>query len=212
MQWCHFWGISQKRKVEGSRAFSQKVHACIGCPVTTYFFEEPSFGALLLSLGVPCMATILRRHGSHSNHSMSLEVSIVQHLNYDSAAWRLHGLIPMHSFFIYNGWSGIYLFSLTDFDCKSLIPTCKVAMRASLIFKEFTTSVSARDMTWWQRAWDLHSRFWIRVRTCTSCKSLGQPGFYLLIWAHKILFSEMRFPWIQKKRVHEIVNITASLL
>jgi len=25
-------------------------------------------------------------------------------------------------------------------------------------------------------------------QACTSCKSLGQPGFYSLIWAHKVRF------------------------
>jgi len=47
---------------------------------------------------------------------------------------------------------------------------------------------SPRGVTWWQRAWDLHSRSWVRVRACTSCKSLGQPRFYSLTWAHKVRF------------------------
>jgi hypothetical protein len=44
-------------------------------------------------------------------------------------------------------------------------------------------------VVWWQRAWDLHSRSWVRVRACTSCKSLRQPGFYSLTWVHKVCFS-----------------------
>jgi hypothetical protein len=43
-------------------------------------------------------------------------------------------------------------------------------------------------VVWWQRAWDLHSRSWVRVRACTSCKSLRQPGFYSLTWIHKVCF------------------------
>jgi len=41
---------------------------------------------------------------------------------------------------------------------------------------------------WWQRARDLHSRSRVRVRACISCKSLGQPRFYSLTWAHKVRF------------------------
>jgi len=48
---------------------------------------------------------------------------------------------------------------------------------------------SPRGVAWWQRAWDLHSRSRVRVRACTSCKSLGQLGFYSLTWAHKVRFS-----------------------
>jgi hypothetical protein len=48
--------------------------------------------------------------------------------------------------------------------------------------------MSPKSVAWWQRAWDLHSRSRVRVRACTSCKSLGQPGFYSLIWAHKVRF------------------------
>jgi hypothetical protein len=51
-------------------------------------------------------------------------------------------------------------------------------------------SGSPRGVAWWQRTWDLHSRSRVRVRACTSCKSLEQPGFYLLIWAHKMRFPE----------------------
>jgi hypothetical protein len=50
-----------------------------------------------------------------------------------------------------------------------------------------------RGVAWWQRVWDLHSRSRVRVRACTSCKSLGQPGFYSL-------FGRMRFPRIKKKK------------
>jgi len=48
----------------------------------------------------------------------------------------------------------------------------------------------------------LHSRFQVRVRACTSCKSLGQPGFYSLTWTHKIRFSGGGFPQIQKKKIN----------
>jgi len=47
---------------------------------------------------------------------------------------------------------------------------------------------SSRGIAWWQMAWDLHSRSRVRVRTCTSCKSLGQHGFYSLTWTHKVRF------------------------
>ena len=47
-----------------------------------------------------------------------------------------------------------------------------------------------RGVAWWQRAWDLHSRSWVRVRACISCKSMWQPGFYSLIWTHKVRFLE----------------------
>jgi len=47
----------------------------------------------------------------------------------------------------------------------------------------------SRDVAWWQRIWDLHSRSRVRVRVYTSCKSLEQPGFYSLTWAHKVCFS-----------------------
>jgi hypothetical protein len=49
-------------------------------------------------------------------------------------------------------------------------------------------NLSPRDVAWWQRAWDLYNRSRVWVMTCTSCKSLGQPGLYSLIWAHKIRF------------------------
>jgi len=41
-----------------------------------------------------------------------------------------------------------------------------------------------------QRAGDLHSRSRVRVKACTSCKSLEQPEFYSLTWAHKVRFLE----------------------
>ena len=46
---------------------------------------------------------------------------------------------------------------------------------------------------------DLHSRSRVRARACTFCKSLGQPGFYSLTFAHKIRFLEVWFPRIHKK-------------
>ena len=47
---------------------------------------------------------------------------------------------------------------------------------------------------------DLHSRSRVRVKACTSCKSLEQPGFYSLTWAYKIRFPGIGFPRIQKKK------------
>jgi hypothetical protein len=49
-------------------------------------------------------------------------------------------------------------------------------------------NLSPRDVAWWQRAWDLYNKSRVLVMTCISCKSLGQPGLYSLIWAHKIRF------------------------
>jgi hypothetical protein len=49
-------------------------------------------------------------------------------------------------------------------------------------------NLSSRSVAWWQRVWDLHSRSRVRVRACISCKSLGQPGFYSITWAHKVRF------------------------
>jgi hypothetical protein len=54
----------------------------------------------------------------------------------------------------------------------------------------YVSNTSPKSVAWWQKAWDLHSRSRVRVRACTSCKSLGQPGFYSLIWAHKMRFPE----------------------
>jgi len=48
--------------------------------------------------------------------------------------------------------------------------------------------ISSCNFLVWQRAWVLHSRSRVRVRAYTSCKSLGQPGFYSLTWAHKVRF------------------------
>ncbi|KAJ6916214.1 hypothetical protein NC652_018800 [Populus alba x Populus x berolinensis] len=59
--------------------------------------------------------------------------------NNTTQAW-----LPLQSFDVNRNCPGssdrISLFSSTGFDCESLIPTCKVAMWASLIFKEFTIS------------------------------------------------------------------------
>jgi hypothetical protein len=41
-----------------------------------------------------------------------------------------------------------------------------------------------------QRAGDLHSRSRVRVKACTSCKSLEQPEFYSHTWVHKVRFLE----------------------
>jgi len=68
--------------------------------------------------------------------------------------------------------------------------------------------VSPRGVAWWQMAWDLHSRSRVRVRTCTSCKSLGQPGFYLLTWAIKYAFRRWSFLELKKKSI--ILEITHS--
>jgi hypothetical protein len=73
--------------------------------------------------------------------------------------------------------------------------------------------LSPRGVAWWQRAWDLHSRSRVRAKTCTSCKSLGQPEFYSLIWAHKICFPGVGFPRIiKKKKCLRIFEETDSLL
>jgi hypothetical protein len=58
----------------------------------------------------------------------------------------------------------------------------------------------SRGVAWWQRAWDLHSRSRVRVRTYTSCKSLGQLGFYSLTWTHKIHFPESEVSSNSKKK------------
>jgi len=59
-------------------------------------------------------------------------------------------------------------------------------------------------IAWWQRVWDLHSRSRVRVKTCTSCKSLGQPGFYSLTWTHKIYFSR-RWGFLKSKKKKKII-------
>jgi len=46
----------------------------------------------------------------------------------------------------------------------------------------------------------LYSRSRVRVRTCISCKNLGQPGFYFLTWAHKIYFPESEVSSNKKKK------------
>jgi len=50
-------------------------------------------------------------------------------------------------------------------------------------------SWSLRDVAWWQRVWNLHSRSRVQVKVCIYCKSLRQPGFYSLTWTSKIYFS-----------------------
>jgi len=62
---------------------------------------------------------------------------------------------------------------------------------------------SPRGVACWQRAWDLHSRSQVRVRACTCCKSLGQPGFYSLTWAHKVRFPGGGVSSNPKKRVRK---------
>jgi len=51
-----------------------------------------------------------------------------------------------------------------------------------------------------QRAGDLHSRSRVRVKACTSCKSLEQPEFYSLTWAHKVRFLEGEVSLNPKKK------------
>ena len=55
-----------------------------------------------------------------------------------------------------------------------------------------------------------HSRFRVRVRACTSCKSLGQSGFYSLIWAHKVHFLGVEFSPIQKKKKLDTLHLFIS--
>jgi len=62
----------------------------------------------------------------------------------------------------------------------------------------------SRGVAWWQRVWDLHSRSRVRVRACISCKSLGQPGFYSLTWAHKVLFPGGEVSLNPKKKIRVI--------
>jgi len=72
----------------------------------------------------------------------------------------------------------------------------------------------SRGVAWWQRAWDLHSRSRVRVRTYTSCKSLGQLEFYSLTWTHKIYFPEGEVSSNPKKKKKELVgawNLYASV-
>jgi hypothetical protein len=56
---------------------------------------------------------------------------------------------------------------------------------AIVFFKE-----SPKGVARWQKAWDLYSRSRVRVKTCTSCKNLGQPEFYSLTWTYKVRFPE----------------------
>jgi hypothetical protein len=72
--------------------------------------------------------------------------------------------------------------------------------------------LASRGVAWWQRAWDLHSRSRVRVRTCTSCKSLEQPGFYSLTWTHKIYFSKNKVSSNpKKKKINWRVDVYASV-
>jgi len=59
----------------------------------------------------------------------------------------------------------------------------------------------------WCNGKELHGRSRVRVRTCISYKSLEQPGFYSLIWAHKVRFPEMKFPRIQKNIVRVLQKL-----
>ena len=86
--------------------------------------------------------------------------------------------------------------SLWQPEFYSLIWTHKVHFLEDGVFSN--PKKSSRDIAWWQRAWDLHSRSRVRIRTCTYYKNLRQPEFYLFIWAHKIHFFENKFPWVQK--------------
>ena len=69
--------------------------------------------------------------------------------------------------------------------------------------------MTTKRVAWWQRAWDLHSKSWVRVRVCISCKSLGQPRFYSLTWAYKVRFpgggvsSNPKTKWPQISQNHK---------
>ena len=83
--------------------------------------------------------------------------------------------------------------------------TCNMWYICSCIYnlvkhKHELWELSPRGVAWWQRAWDLHSRSWVRVRAYISCKSLEQPGFYLLTWAHKVRFPGSRVFSNSKKK------------
>jgi len=71
---------------------------------------------------------------------------------------------------------------------------------------------SLRGVVWWQRAWNLHSRSRVRVRACTSYKSLGQPGFYSLIWAYKVRFLGDRVSSNPKKKYLEKTIIQIAVI
>jgi len=49
--------------------------------------------------------------------------------------------------------------------------------------------------------WNMHSRSRVWVRACISCKSLGQPEFYLLTWTHKVRFPGSGVSSNPKKKV-----------
>jgi len=66
--------------------------------------------------------------------------------------------------------------------------------------------LSSRGVAWQQRVWDLHSRSRVRVRACTSCKSLGQPRFYSLIWAHKVRFP-VGWGFLESKKKKNLISI-----
>jgi hypothetical protein len=76
---------------------------------------------------------------------------------------------------------------------------------------------SLKGVAWWQKAWDLHSRSRVRVRTCTSYKSLGQPRFYSLIWAHKVRFprggvSSNKIFFLEKTIIQIAVILSESII
>jgi hypothetical protein len=49
-------------------------------------------------------------------------------------------------------------------------------------------------------------------RTCTSCKSLGQPGFYSLTWAHKVRFPRGEVSSNPKKKNYCIKKLFLNIL
>jgi len=67
---------------------------------------------------------------------------------------------------------------------------------------------------WNDLSWDLHRRSRVRVRTCTSCKSLGQPGFYSLTWTHKVYFPENEISSNQKikKKMRDVMILTLKFI
>lgn len=76
--------------------------------------------------------------------------------------------------------------------CILIIRVC-CTMWNDLSLKNLTWTIWMRGSqeTWRiKRAWDLHSRSWVRVRAFIFCKSPGQPRFYSLTWTYKMRFPE----------------------
>ena len=65
---------------------------------------------------------------------------------------------------------------------------------------------------WWKRSWDLYNRSRVWISTCTSCKSLGQSGFYSLTWAYKVRFLKGEVSSNSKKKNSKIENYRLGLI